>query len=313
MTSAAATQPGLVIANYGQTLLVEAADGTTCACVARKSAGQAVCGDRVLWEAGHGNAHGAVVAVEPRRSLLARMDARGKSKPLCANIDQLIVVGAAQPNTAAGASAPGINHSLIDHYLVTAELLGLGAVLVVNKFDLIDETLAMKLRDEMGGYRAVGFEPHFLSARTRLGLSGLCAQLHGRTSVFVGESGVGKSSLLQSLLPELEIRVGALSEAGGKGRHTTTSTLLFHLPEGGDIIDSPGVREFRLWQISPAELARGFREFGPFLGDCKFRDCIHDGEPGCAIALARERGKISRLRLDSYREILHRLPAVEYD
>ncbi|MGE0226042.1 MAG: ribosome small subunit-dependent GTPase A, partial [Acetobacteraceae bacterium] len=154
---------------------------------------------------------------------------------------------------------------------------------------------------------------HFLSARTRLGLSGLCAQLHGRTSVFVGESGVGKSSLLQALLPELEIRVGALSEAGGKGRHTTTSTLLFHLPEGGDIIDSPGVREFRLWQISPAELARGFREFGPFLGDCKFRDCIHDGEPGCAIALARERGKISRLRLDSYREILHRLPAVEYD
>lgn len=306
MTPAAEIQPGLVIANFGRTLLVEAGDGTGFPCVARKAAGQAVCGDRVQWQAGRGDAHGAVVAIEPRRSLLARSDARGKSRPLCANIDQLIIV-------AAPAADAGINHSLIDHYLVTAELLGLGAVLVVNKMDIANETLAMKLRDDMAVYRAMGYELCLVSAKTRLGLPELAAVLETRTSVFVGESGVGKSSLLQALLPDRAIRIGALSAASGKGRHTTTSTLLFHLPCSGDIIDSPGVREFRLWSIGAAELARGFREFRPFLADCRFRDCGHDGEPGCAVNLACEQGKIGRQRLDSYRAILRGLPTVEYD
>lgn len=295
-------QSGLVIANFGQTLLVEAGDGTSRPCVARKSIGQAVCGDRVLWQAGRGGAHGAVIAIETRHSLLARTDARGKSRPLCANIDQLIMV-----------TSPVINHSLIDHYLVTAELLGLGMVLVVNKMDLADETRTMKLRDEMAGYRAMGYELRLVSARTQRGLPELDALLKDRTSVFVGESGVGKSSLLQALLPDHEVRVGALSEASGKGRHTTTSTLLFHLPHGGNIIDSPGVREFRLWSIRAAELAQGFREFRSFLDDCRFRDCVHDGEPDCAVNHACEQGKISRQRLESYRAILHGLPAEKYD
>ena len=312
MTSAASMRPGLVIANYGQTLLVEAADGSTCACVARKSAGQPVCGDRVLWQAGRESGHGAVVATEPRRSLLARPDARGKAKPLCANIDQLVVVGAVAAQTAAGSATPGINHSLVDHYLVTAELLGLDGILVVNKCDLAAEPLTMKLGEETACYRNAGYATHSASARMRRGLEGLQALLRGKTSVFVVESGVGKSSLLQALLPDQQIRIGALSETGGKGRHTTTSTLLFHLPHGGDIIDSPGVREFRLWQISPAELARGFREFESFLGQCRFRDCRHDGEPGCAVALGREQGKISAQRLDSYRAILRELPVVKY-
>lgn len=309
----AAPQPGLVIANFGQSLLVEAGDGTTCACVARKSAGQPVCGDRVRWQAAREPGHGAVVAVEPRRSLLARPDARGRMKPLCANIDQLVVVSAVPAQGAAGFAAPGINRSLLDHYLVTAELLGLDAVLLVNKCDLADEPLAMQLREDCASYRAAGYATHFVSARTRHGLDALDARLRGRTSVFVGESGVGKSSLLQALLPDRAIRIGALSEAGGKGRHTTTSTLLFHLPHGGDIIDSPGVREFRLWRLGPAELARGFREFEPYLGHCRFRDCRHDGEPGCAVARGHAEGRISAQRLDSYRAMLRGLPAPEYD
>jgi ribosome biogenesis GTPase len=308
----AATQPGLVIANYGQTLLVEAADGTTCACVARKSAGQPVCGDRVRWQAAREPGHGAIVAIEPRRSLLARPDARGKARPMCANIDQLVVVSAVPAQVAAGYASSGLNHVLVDHYLVTAELLGLDAVLLVNKCDLADDPLTMKLREECAPYRDAGYATLPLSAKTRQGLDELEALLRGNTSVFVGESGVGKSSLLQALLPERAIRIGALSETDGKGRHTTTSTLLFHLPHGGDIIDSPGVREFRLWRLSPAELARGFREFEPFLGQCRFRDCRHDGEPGCAVAHGHDNGKISRLRLDSYRAILRSLPAPEY-
>jgi ribosome biogenesis GTPase len=308
MTAASPTQPGLVVANYGQTLLIEAADGTTVACVARKSAGQPVCGDRVLWQRERGADHGVVVAIEPRRSLLARPDGRGKPRPLCSNVDQLIVVSAVPP---AGAGS-GINYSLADHYLVTAELLGLEAVLIVNKIDLAGPSLAAGLQEETACYRAAGYEVRFLSARTGQGLPETDSLLRSRTSILVGESGVGKSSLLQTLLPGQAVRVGELSAASGKGRHTTTSTLLFHLPAGGDVIDSPGVREFRLWSMSPAELARGFREFEDFLGRCRFRDCRHTGEPGCAVAAGEEQGAISRRRLDSYRMILRALPPADY-
>lgn len=308
MTTETLTQPGLVIANFGQTLLVEAGNGTTLACVARKSAGQAVCGDRVWWRQERGSDHGVIIRIEPRSSLLARPDPRGKSRPLCANIDQLIVVSAVQPQAAsADTPAAGVNYSLVDHYLVTAELLGLDAVLAVNKKDLAGEALLGAMREETACYRDAGYPACFISARTQEGLPELCALLQGKTSIFVGESGVGKSSLLQALVPDQTIRIGELSQTGGKGRHTTTSTRLFHLLQGGGIIDSPGVREFRLWDIGPAELARGFREFGPFLGDCRFRDCRHDGEPGCAVALGCAQGKISRRRLENYRAILHSL------
>jgi ribosome biogenesis GTPase len=263
----------------------------------------------VLWQRERGADHGVIVAIEPRRSLLARPDGRGKPRPLCANVDQLIVVGAVPPPGVAGT---GGNHSLADHYLVTAELLGLDAMLVMNKIDLADPARTAGLHEETACYRAAGYEVRFLSARTGQGLAELDELTRDRTSILVGESGVGKSSLLQALLPDRAVRVGELSAASGKGCHTTTSTLLFHLPAGGDVIDSPGVREFRLSHMSPAELARGFREFEDFLGRCRFRDCRHSGEPGCAVALGEEQGAISRRRLDSYRAMLRDLPPADY-
>ncbi len=125
------------------------------------------------------------------------------------------------------------------------------------------------------------------------------------TSVFVGESGVGKSSLIKRLLPEQDIRVGAVSEATGLGRHTTSTATLYHLPgQGGDIIDSPGVRDFSLWHIEEEQLRRGFREFIPLLGECRFRNCRHTGEKGCAMEQAVTNGAISARRLQSYRNLL---------
>jgi ribosome biogenesis GTPase len=132
-------------------------------------------------------------------------------------------------------------------------------------------------------------------------------QLKGHTSVFVGQSGVGKSSLVKTLLPQERISVGELSAQSGLGQHTTSTARLYHLPAGGAIIDSPGVREFRLWPMSRQALARGFIEFRPWLGQCKFRDCSHTHEPGCALREAVARGEISRQRLESYLKIAEQI------
>jgi ribosome biogenesis GTPase len=132
----------------------------------------------------------------------------------------------------------------------------------------------------------------------------LHARLNENTSIFVGQSGVGKSALINALMPGVNTLEGELSQAAEKGRHTTTSARLFHFPEGGDLIDSPGIREFGLWHMSPEELIQGFREFRPYLGLCRFRDCKHASEPGCRLLAAVEAGEVRRERLNNYRQIL---------
>jgi len=300
-----AVECGVVIANYGRALRVEAPDGVERTCVARRQATGAVCGDRVRWQARE-DGSGIVVEVLPRSSLLARPDARGVMRPVCANIDQIIVVGSAQslllPTTG--------ERARIDAFLAAAELLGIEACLVVNKADLVAPGARADLVAGQDAWRAAGYAVLHTSTRTGDGMEALRMRLRGRCSVFVGESGVGKSSLAQVLLPGREIRIGEVSAASGKGRHTTTVSLLFHLPdEGGDVIDSPGVREFRLGTVSPMELASAFREFRAHLGDCRYRDCRHADEPDCAIAAAAQAGRIPRQRLESYRALLQAMTA----
>jgi ribosome biogenesis GTPase len=287
-------QEGLVVAHYGTQVAVESETGNSQRCHLRANLEGLVTGDRVVWC--EGDPMGVVVAQQERHSVLSRPDPYGKLKPVAANIDQILLVIAPYPEPHA---------NLIDRYLVAAEAVGIEPVILLNKMDLLESEPGLKasLNKLLEIYPTLGYRV----LRTSIKDSGL-DELHGalreRTSVFVGQSGVGKSSLVNVLLPEADIRVGALSENTQKGTHTTTTALLLHLNCGGTLIDSPGIREFGLWHMSKEQVEQGFREFLPLLGTCKFRDCQHEQEPGCAILQAAESGGVSERRLDSYRRIV---------
>ncbi len=295
MTGAGTPREGLVVGAFGHTALVEDTGGHLWRCRVPRRQGPVVCGDRVMWLPEHGD-QGRVVEVKPRRSALVRPGARGRLKPLAANIDRLLVVVA---------PAPPPERGLLDRYLVAAELLELPAAIVCNKSDLLDAAARADMEAGLAVYERLGYPVVWASTRTEDGLDALRALLKEDTAIFVGQSGVGKSSLVKALVPEAELRTGALSAASGLGRHTTTAARLYHLPDGGAIIDSPGVRDFHLWPVEPAELARGFREFHPCLGRCRFRDCRHLEEPDCAVRAAVEAGAIDSGRYASYRRLLH--------
>ncbi|WP_104202117.1 small ribosomal subunit biogenesis GTPase RsgA [Billgrantia saliphila] len=296
-------RPGRVIAHFGRTLDVQGAHGDTVRCHLRANLEGLVTGDRVVWRATHdaeGHAvEGVVVARSERQNVLERPDARGQLKPVAANIDQILIVFAVEP-------APHPN--LIDRYLVAAEATGIAPALVLNKIDLLPES-GGELRDLLARYEALGYPVVATTTAREAGLDALLARLAGRTSVFVGQSGVGKSSLIDRLLPDEELRIGALSKDSRKGTHTTTTARLYRLPAADDaeLIDSPGIREFGLMHLDEHQVAEGFIEFRDHLGHCHFRDCRHRQEPGCALLEAVERGDIHPQRFASYRHIVDSL------
>jgi len=292
-----AEQPGIVVARFNKYLTIEDQNGTLIAAVARRKLPPLVCGDRVHWHMADGE-KAVIVGVEERTTLLARPDPRGRTRPMAANIDQMIIVCAIdekQPLL--------FNERLIDRYLVTAEVVGINPLILINKIDLVDAPMLERIQEHFRLYQSVGYAVIFTSCHNRQGYADLTQQLPHHTSIFVGESGVGKSSLINDLLPDHDLRIGQLSALGGKGMHTTTATTLYHLPHGGDLIDSPGVREFGLSLQDSHVLANGFREFRPYIGQCKFRNCRHLGEQGCALTSACEHGDIDRRRLDSYQAL----------
>ena len=299
-------QNGLVIAHFGVQVEVEALDGELAGqvfrCHLRANLPVLVTGDRVVWRAGN-QGIGVIVAQLPRSSELCRPDMRGVLKPVAANVDQIVIVFAPLPEPHA---------NLIDRYLIAADHAGIRPLLLMNKADLIDDSNAEKLDRLLGVYRALDYPLLEVSAHNGLAMDNLRAALDGRVSVFVGQSGVGKSSLVNTLLPGVDLRVGALSELTGKGTHTTTTARLFHFPGGGELIDSPGIREFSLGHVTRADVEDGFVEFRDLLGRCRFRDCQHDREPGCALLQALEDGRIHPQRLASYRHILASLPKDDY-
>lgn len=290
-------QTGLVIAHYGARLLVETEDQQTRECHSRKSAGPLVAGDRVVVQTGDSDS--VIIERLPRHCELTRPDSRGKPRIIAANIDQMLIVIAPRPPFKQG---------LLDRYLVAGELSGIAPVIVHNKTDLLDDAELQNLREHLSIYTRIGYPLAFVSAHRTHGLEPLHELLNGRNNIVVGQSGVGKSSLINSLLPHVNARVGDVSEATNKGTHTTTTARLYHLADQqGNIIDSPGVREFGLWQVAPAQLAAGFREFGEYRSQCKFRDCLHRQEPGCAVRQAVEDGAISSQRYASYLNLLESL------
>jgi ribosome biogenesis GTPase len=291
-------QEGLIISHFGTQVDVEVLkgpeQGTIRRCHMRTNLGSLVTGDRVVWC--NGPELGVIVAPMPRSSLLSRPNSQGELRPVAANIDTIVITIAPKPTPFA---------NLIDRYLVAAEAVNIEPVILINKTDLIAADNQQALEAMLATYQKIGYRVLHASTKTETGLGELRAYLDQRISVFVGQSGVGKSSLVNVLLPGVDIRVGELSESTQKGIHTTTTARLYHFPTGGDLIDSPGIREFALWHIDRQTLLEGFKEFRPYLGACKFRDCSHEHEPGCSLQQALSDGKIDPQRMDSYRHILN--------
>ena len=281
-----------VIAAYGRHLLVRSGDREL---RARPSGRRLsiVCGDRVRCELDR--AHDEVLAIEvlPRKSLLARANLRGESEPVVSNITQLVVVVAPVPQP---------DFFIVDRYLCAATAAGLRGAVAVNKSDLEANKVA---REELEAYSAAGYAHVTCSAIDGHGLTELRALLAGAVSVLVGQSGVGKSSLVNALLPKEQIETGGLMREE-EGRHTTTASRSYPLDSGGALMDSPGVRDFApAVELLDAETL-GFPEIDRRASDCKFQDCRHMQEPACAVIAAVEAGEVSARRYESYRRLRRR-------
>ena len=315
--------PGRVLRIAGGSYEVEL-DGGTVECILGgrlKQGGtdQVAVGDRVRIDPADAGP-GRITEILPRESKLARKSPAGeKEQTIAANIDQVAAVFSL--------ARPEPDLRMLDRLLVLAELNGLDAFVVVNKTDLAGDTRgdgavaagsdgdedargdpeagrADALPDELAVYRELGYDVLATSATEGRGLETLRGRMAGAVTVLAGPSGAGKSSLLNAVIPELERRVGAVSERVGRGRHTTVNATLIPLPGGGWVADTPGLQYLAIWRLPPDELAAAFREFRPFLGTCKFNDCRHLEEPGCGVREALDRGEIPESRYRSYGALL---------
>ncbi|GAB3535422.1 small ribosomal subunit biogenesis GTPase RsgA [Photobacterium alginatilyticum] len=290
---------GLVITRFGQHADIEDPEtGTIHRCNLRRSIQSLVSGDRVVWRPGvealQGIA-GVVEAVHERESMLTRPDYYDGVKAVAANVNRIIIVSAVLPE---------LSLNIIDRYLIAAETVGVEPLIVLNKVDLLDTENRQQVEHVLSLYQDIGYQLRYVSTDTGEGMDALKEDLKGHVSIFAGQSGVGKSSMVNALMPEVDAEIGDVSENSGLGTHTTTAARLYHFPEGGDLIDSPGVREFGLWHLEPEQVTEAFIEFRDYLGGCKFRDCKHGDDPGCIIREAMEAGKISQERYDSYHKII---------
>ena len=253
-----------------------------------------VAGDRVYVESHNDGGHSIEAVAERQSEIARRAPGQGarRAKVLVANVDQVaIIIAAAKPE-------PKLR--MLDRMLVLAEANDIPIFIIVNKVDLIDVEAA---RVTFADYAAAGYELMFTSVKENTGLERVRERVIGRETVFTGPSGVGKSTILNYLHPEAQQRTREVSEAVMKGQHTTVGAFLIHLPAGGFIVDTPGMREVGMWEINPDGLDVCFPDFRPFLGDCKFSTCTHLHEPGCALRAAVGAGAVSRARYESYRDL----------
>jgi ribosome biogenesis GTPase / thiamine phosphate phosphatase len=282
---------GRVVASYGKRLIVEDSLGQRRPAFLGRRGLRLVCGDRVRWVASGDAGEVAVLEVLPRDTELSRPDSRGRVEVLAANIDQVVVVCAPEPTP---------DPFIIDRYLAAAEVMGAKALVACNKADLPAADAVRSLAE----FRAVGYPVLRVSALAQEGLAALRSELAHHCSILVGQSGVGKSSLLNALVPGMDIATAQVSTATGEGRHRTTATTLYALPGGGTLLDSPGVRDFAPALADPRLAASGFREIVAASGDCRFANCRHMQEPGCAVKEGIETGAVNARRYESYRRLL---------
>jgi ribosome biogenesis GTPase len=297
VTSESRTE-ALVLVSYGSQGVVLLASGERKRCKYRRNVGRPYCGDLVLVSPAD-DASLVVEGIQPRRNNFVRTDDRQRKQIVAANLDQVLIVVATRPLP---------SRDLMERYLLAVHSLGIEPVIVYNKTDLelaADETAnGATVLAHMPEYEALGYTVIRTSCKTAPGITGLQSVLKDRTSILVGQSGVGKSSLINQLIPDIHIQTGELSNATGKGVHTTTSTMLYQLNDSGYLIDSPGVWEYGIWKLENRELAAGFLEFETFLGQCRFNNCLHASEPDCAIKAAVAEGSIRDWRYQSYLRLL---------
>ncbi len=249
-----------------------------------------IAGD-VVWFRPEGSDQGIIERVEPRHGVLSRTS-RNRRHVLVANVDQVLIV--------TSAAEPRMKPNLIDRFLVSAEKAQIRPIICINKIDLVNAADLMPL---VGVYAQLGYEVQLVSAATGFGVEALRERVAGAESVIAGQSGVGKSSLLNAIEPGLALRVQTVSEESQKGRHTTTTAELLPLAIGGFVVDTPGIRQFQLWDVIPEEVAGYFRELRPYVSRCRFPDCTHTHEEPCAVKDAVADGWIDARRYESYVQI----------
>jgi len=287
-----------VIASYGNQCKIETQGLKHLIAKSLKSIGTPLCGDIVKFKSEQNNQF-VITEITPRRTVLSRRNnLNPKPKQIAANIEQMLIV--------VSADSP-LKYGLIDRYLIAAEFSGFTPVIVLNKVDKINETQYQDILQGLSIYADIGIPIHHISAKNKTGIDSLLKTTANKTNIVVGQSGVGKSSIVNAILPEMPALTREISEATSKGKHTTTTAYLYSIPQNGKLIDSPGIREFGLWNISKAELAKGFVELQAASKACKFRDCLHINEPGCAVIAALNNGDINQARYGSYLSIFETL------
>ncbi len=282
---------GQIVREYGQTLEVESGKAIYL-CFPRKNIDSLVIGDQVEFEWNAGAEQGVITRRLSRKNVLCRADRYHPIKEMAANLDQVWVIFAV---------APSPNAFYLDQYLVAAELAGIPPCLVLNKNDLPLTSLVI---DTLALYEKLNYPVIPVSAATGAGLEALLEKSASKTNFLLGASGVGKSSLINALVKTAKARVNAVSEATGKGQHTTSVSRLYHLQNNTAIIDVPGIRELKLPESQRTNLIQGFPEFRPYLGQCRFRNCTHRDDPGCIIVAKVKAGDLSFQRLQHYYRML---------
>lgn len=285
---------GLVIAHLGQGIAVEY-DQKIILCQTLRRLDAIAVGDKVLWSLSSSD-QGRIEEILPRRSLLERPSRNGKTRPVAANIDTVFIVFAVEPNC---------DFLLIDQYLAVCENRNIDVALVLNKTDLPQTAIIEK---ELLDYKKLGYPLYRVSALGSSNIDELKNVLKGQVSMLAGQSGVGKSSLTNAIIPDKDIKTNTVSATTKHGRHTTTATTLYHLTDGGYLIDSPGVAIFGLAGLSEHQLAYGYREFQTHIDNCQFNDCRHLKDKGCAVVAAVDNGDISKTRYDRFLKLREKMP-----
>ena len=288
------TQTARVISHHGRQLYAETENFEKIKCKIRQNLGDIACGDYVLLQQAlnaTGESQNVVIAVKERTNLLVKTGFAGAVKPVAANIGQLVIVTALLPKP---------NPYLIDRYLTSAENLPAKALIIINKIDLLDDETKIVANELTKLYESIGYHVICTSIKQDIGIDELSQALSNTTSILVGLSGVGKSSLVKAILPKEEIKIGETSKSTGEGKHTTTVSALYHLKDNGIIIDSPGVRDFTPINKTQEEITHGFIDVRKFNGACKFANCSHQNEPGCAMKEAVKNGDLNPQRFNNY-------------